>query len=137
MIVKKNDIGKDKTSEQHGTEKTVFSASTSKQINIEGNNTLMLSVVETQPNDAIIPETQEEVFPEMDDDGQVGSISLSMSSMNVSDPESLNAERKNSNRKIAYSDVSVQKAILDSLHQGHFEINVQDGQNTMQSSSSS
>ena len=62
---------------------------------------------------------------------------MSFSSINVSNEEALNADRKKSNRKIADSDVSVQKAILDSLNQGHFEINVQDGQNTIQSSSSS
>ena len=53
----------------------------------------MLSVSETQTNDAIIPETQDEVFTEMDDDGQVASLTLSISSMNVSDPESQNTKK--------------------------------------------
>ena len=54
----------------------------------------MLSVSETQTNDAIIPETQDEEFTEIDDDGQVASLTLSISSMNVSDPESQNTEKK-------------------------------------------
>ena len=126
----KTAIGENNSNLKKSTERTEFSSSiTKKDSTRRENTTTMSSKQEDQHNDGIIPETEDGVFPDIEDDGQVASLTNSLSSIIVSEPESQNTEKNNRNLNVPDSDKFTQKAILESIHRGRYEINVQNTAN--------
>ena len=107
------------------------------EINNNG-NTNNVSVAATADNEDNPQENRETVtdMENVDDDEQVASLSLSVSSMNVSDPGAQNVEETR-NINVHDGDTETQHAILESINQTNYVGMSIDLQNESSSSTSS